>query len=701
MPHFNRFNESINQLFLDMAKVGVSSLSNWPSYTHPEFDNTSSVFQSKYGKKYSPEQLQDLIKNAVLEISKNPNLAEIEDKDLAAELVKAFRAGSISPTTSDIISKRAVRQLLDFLKTQPSTSAQTIVNTVAVAAKDAEQKPEQAEQIADQGAEVAAAQAIEPVQSKETQPENTPQPSAQSSTETTSGEAMKNDWSEVFNREFSVLEVYYDQVVEKIEALNKKLSGKGIPTVSIEKTGVKTVKVPEREELFKEITFKVNVPGLQLPGGWKFVARVDHEAIGNLIVSAPNTGHEKDLHKLYGNSQPSFCDHCQTTRKRTSTFVIEDEKGNLKRIGRQCLRDYLPGGEKAVSSILNYAEYITKIAEGLIELEEKEKDPDYESMGGSSRYSNFGIKGVLGMGLAFIRTQGYTSKSKAQTINYQGNSFVEPTSDKVMRALTGELEKAIRQFGQGKAATELGSDVKAWEKYKDNPEKFQEEADKIIEWGKDYVAKQLEKPSSMTEYYRNLQTILNGATESGSIPKKYVGYLISVIPAYEKAKNGDGDEQSKEGKTKEEKNSEYVGTVGMPIGELSAADKRKYKGTDLSGFPFNGPINVTVTGSRQFERQGFGYYDLGGTTTMVNMVDDKGNVYVYFDNHTDEYEKGQKLVIKRALVKNHKDYTNKNTGKVVKQTLLTRATIEQGVNESALPPFREFFLEAQYADISI
>lgn len=500
--------------------------------------------------------------------------------------------------------------------------------------------------------------------------------------ETTSGEAKKSDMSEVFNREFSVLEIYYDEVVEKIEALNKKLSGKGIPTVTIEKTGVKTVKAPERDELFKEITFKVNVPALQLPGGWKFVARVDHEAIGNLIVSAPNTGHDKDLHKLYGNSQPSFCDHCQTTRKRTSTFVIEDEKGNLKRIGRQCLRDYLPGGEKAVSSILNYAEYITKIAEGLIELEEKEKDPDYESMGGSSRYSNFGIKGVLGMALAFIRTQGYTSKSKAQTINYQGNSFVEPTSDKVMRALTGELEKAIRQFGQGKAATELGSDVKAWEKYKDNPEKFQEEADKIIEWGKDYVAKQLEKPSNMTEYYRNLQTILNGATESGSIPKKYVGYLISIIPAYEKAKNGDGDEQSKDGKTKEEKNSEYVGTVGMPIGELSAADKRKYKGTDLSGFPFNGPINVTVTGSRQFERQGFGYYDQGGTTTMVNMVDDKGNVYVYFDNHTDEYEKGQKLVIKRALVKNHKDYTNKNTGKVVKQTILNRVTMEQGVSES-------------------
>ena len=41
------------------------------------------------------------------------------------------------------------------------------------------------------------------------------------------------------------------------------------------------------------------------------------------------------------------------------------------------------------------------------------------------------------------------------------------------------------------------------------------------------------------------------------------------------------------------------------------------------------------------------------------------------------------MIIKRALVKNHKDYTNKNTGKTVKQTVLTRAVLNNAsANES-------------------
>lgn len=77
------FNSLVNQIFFEMAKVNVSDLSKWPSYAHPEFEGTSPVFQNKYGKKYNPDALLGLIKNAVLEISKDPNLSEIEDKDLS------------------------------------------------------------------------------------------------------------------------------------------------------------------------------------------------------------------------------------------------------------------------------------------------------------------------------------------------------------------------------------------------------------------------------------------------------------------------------------------------------------------------------------------------------------------------------------------------------------------------------------------
>jgi hypothetical protein len=678
------FNNLVNQFFFEMAKVNVSDLSNWPSYAHPEFEGTSPVFQNKYGKKYTPDALLGLIKNAVLEISKDPNLSEIEDKDLAGQLVKAFRAGSMSPTTADVISKRAVRQLLDFIKTQPASSKQEVAQVIATAVKEIEQQPAQANQIATQAAQDSA----EVVAQAQPQPEKKTE-------EAPSGGGETKEITSVLDKEFSFIEELYDKVVEEINVINKKTKKYDIPRISIEKLGEETVEkrykptdiTSRKGVMLKKIKFRINVPQLQLPGGWKFIGRVDHTEIGNLIVSVPDSGHEEDLHKLYGNSQPSYCDHCNTTRKRTSTFVVQDKEGNLKRIGRQCLKAYMPNGQFDVDKLLEYADYLSKIAEGLREFEPMSGEGDYDGEGGgggSSKYDSFRIKETLGVALSYIRKLGYISKSRASADN-EGGGYSEPTSSKIVKGITGELENIIaRAGGLSKAGGGAQTELIALDDYRQNKEEYEAEADKVIEWGKEYIAKQLEKPSNMSEYFKNLQIILNGAASSGAIPEKYIGYLVSIIPAYNKAI--DAQDQEKLSKERGEQVSNYVGTIKAPIGELSYNDKRKLKkmGVDgLEAFPYNGPIPVTVTGSRGFERQSYGYYDSGGTTTMVNMIDDQGNVYTYFDNRNDEYEKGQKFVIRRALVKNHKDYTNKNTGKTIKQTVLLKADlIPASTNES-------------------
>ena len=680
----------IQQVLDEMAQVRVSDLSNWPSYTHPEFEGTSGVFQNKYGKKYTPQQLETLIKNAVLEISKDPNLAEIEDKQLAAELVKAFRSGSMSPTTADVISKRAVKQLLDSLKSQPNATKQTVAKVVAVAAKAVEQKPEQAEQIAAASAETA----VDRIEASVPEPQVMKDKPSEEPTAGPAGEAK--DVTDILDQEFSLVEDLYDKVIEDVAALNKRASKRGIPLITVEKTGEEMVEkrynpnqVGSRKGvMLKKINFRIRVPQLQLPGGWKFIGRVDHTDIGNLIVSVPNSGHEEDLHRLYGNSQPSYCDHCNTTRKRTSTFVVQDAQGKLKRIGRQCLKDYLPGGDQGVKNMLDYAEYLSKIAEGLKEFESRGGESDYDDDrmgGGSFKYDNFRIKETLGVALAYVRKLGYVSRSRANVDNETGGQS-EPTSAKIVKGITGQLEDIIaRAGGPAKAGGGAMAELNALEDYRNNKEKYETEADKVIEWGKEYIARQLEKPSNMTEYFKNLQTILNGAASSGAIPEKYIGYLVSIIPAYNKAI--DSQDQEKLSKERGEQVSNYIGTVGGPIGELNYNDKRKLKkmGVEgVDGFPYNGPIPVTVLGTRGFERQGFGYYDSGGTTTMVNMIDDEGNVYVYFANGDFEAEKGTKLIIKRALIKNHKEYTNKNTGKVIKQTVLTRATLDNAPTSESI-----------------
>jgi len=688
-----QFDSFARYILDEMAKVNVSDLSSWPSYTHPEFEGTSSVFQNKYGKKYSPEQLQSIIKNAVLEISKDPNISEVESEQLTAELVKAFKSGSLSSTTADVLSKRAVKQLLDFLKTKPDTSKKEIAQTMATAVKSIEHKPNQAAQIATQAAQDTTEVIAQSQPAPEKKTEETPEASSVGETK---------DITNTLDQEFTLVEPAFDQVVEEVNALNKRAAKRNIPLISVEKLGEEMVekrhdpkKINSRPGIMvKVIKFHINVPQLQLPGGWKFIGRVDHTNVGNLIVSVPGSGHKEDLHKLYGNSQPSYCDHCNTTRNRTSTFVVQDAQGKLKRIGRQCLKDYMPGGERGVKNMLDYADYLSKIALGLKEWETKGGYEDYDigngGGGGSSKYDYFGIKDTLGLALAYVRKLGYVSKSQANTASQEGNYGVEATSSKVIDGLTRGLQAKIQRVGGlDKVAGVLKSELEASNDYTENKEKYNKEAEQVIEWGKEYIAKQLETPSNMREYFQNLSTIINGAASSGAIPEKYVGYLVSIIPAYKK-----NIEVGKAEPT-ETKISNYVGEVGLPIGTITTYnDKNKLKKagvTDLKQFPYNGPIKVNITGSRTFERQGYGYYDQGGVSTMINMVDDQGNVYVYFASGSGDYQKGEQATIERALVKDHKEYTNKHTGKTVKQTVLTRVQMNFEPTKNESVSFAEYY----------
>ena len=496
------------------------------------------------------------------------------------------------------------------------------------------------------------------------------------------------------DKEYEITEANFEELSVKIQELNKKAARKNIPTVTIEQTGERMQDVKRKSDLdeyrkIKMVKFRLQIPQLTLPGGWKFIGRVDHESIGNLIVSVPGSGHEEDLHKMFGKSQPSHCDHCGKTRKRTSTFVVKDEKGKIKRIGRQCLKDYLPGGEAEILKMVNYAELLSRIALGIAEYEQRDYDGDggEREGGGGGRYDHFGVADVLGLTFCLVDKTGYLSKSKARAAMESGGSSDSPTADIVQGAFTGDLESKVNQIGLNKLASEGGRLKLEYDAFMewvgDRSEKgkgeYKARAKKAIEWGIDYVAKQLALPNNpMKEFYQNLSVILNGVkdNEQAYVSKKYLGYLTSLVPLYNKhVQDEAANAAAKEGG---EKVSEYVGTVGSPIGELNATDKRKMKKegfeSKLSQFPYNGPIDVTVTMTRTIQRDSYSYYD-SGVSFMYSMTDEKGNVYVYFANNDFNLNQGDKAKILKARVKNHKDFTSK-AGKTVKQTYITRADIQ-------------------------
>lgn len=614
------------------------------------------------------KELQDALEKAVVDVSREPDSKFIRP----VQGVAANYLGRWLGTNINVEYTRSGSTELENKGASVTAAKEVLSKTLTPTAKEKEEL-KQAEQ-----------PAISPVSSP-----TSPDASEDNKTLNDSAEA-----STPLDKEYQISEAMFEQFSEKISDFNKKAARKNIPQVAIEQTGeyMEDVRLKSTRDLpmkIKIIKFKMQIPQLTLPGGWKFIGRVDHEAVGNLIVSVPGSGHEEDLHRMFGKSQPSHCDHCGKTRKRTSTFVVQDEKGNIKRIGRQCLKDYLPGGEAEIMKMVNYAEFLTRIALGIAEFEYKgggEGDDGENYGGGGGRFNHFGVAEALALTFCLVDRTGYLSKSKARAAAESGGPSETPTADIVEQAFTGELESKVNRIGLNSLEGKLKLEFDAYMEWVEDrsekgAKKYTQKAKKAIEWGINYTAKQLADPgqNSMREFYQNLSVILNGVKEKEEayVSKKYLGYLTSLVPLYNKhVADETANAAAKEGG---EKVSEYVGTVGYPIGELNATDKRKMKKegfeSKLSQFPYNGPIPVTITMTRTIQRDSYSYYD-SGVSYMYSMTDDKGNVYVYFATSDFGLNQGDKADIVKAKVKNHKDFTSK-AGKTVKQTYITRADIRR------------------------
>lgn len=92
-------------------------------------------------------------------------------------------------------------------------------------------------------------------------------------------------------------------------------------------------KTIERHVLVVDVRFDGEAPRV---GGFTFVARLDHQEGGNLVLRAPGVETDLDGWRLTG----SRCQHCGLDRKRSATFLLQNEQGALIQVGKSCLEDY-------------------------------------------------------------------------------------------------------------------------------------------------------------------------------------------------------------------------------------------------------------------------------------------------------------------------------------------------------------------------
>lgn len=310
---------------------------------------------------------------------------------------------------------------------------------------------------------------------------------------------------ETNNQTFTIPSWNVDKLRNEFNKLAKKASKLGCePPVLVEQK-VEQIVDPDFEQqiavgvIRRDQAPKITVHTFTIEGngpklaGWKFLGTLDHNTIpGSVIVNA--VPGETVPQQFFHND--AVCDHCGKIRRRTETFVVEQENGDLKQVGRQCIRDFLGHDPSAL------IRYLSSLRRFVASLDEEEM----RKGSGGSGYWTFNSYEVLKLTNAVIRTFGWVSRTRAA----QEYPPIDSTSDIVLTIMAPPFNEDARKARQ-----------QIIDKIEWNNEKDEAAADGALQW--------LEKQTDDSGYLHNLRVLANA---NDGIPVNMLGYWCSLIAVY-------------------------------------------------------------------------------------------------------------------------------------------------------------------------
>ena len=401
-------------------------------------------------------------------------------------------------------------------------------------------------------------------------------------------------------------EVGYEIVKEEI---------KQAPAIIIkgdyENGGVDEIKEDKRMIKWRTIRVWGDEPKL---AGWTFIAKLEHdEKIGTCVKTLP--GYE--LPELFRQADRFNCDHCHKHLWRRDTFVMRNEAGDYKQVGRQCLRDFL--GHENPEHAAAYAEYYLTI----FSMADDAREYDF---GGGGHYAEeyFDLGMILSHTVASIEAYGWMSRGKAET------GLGRPTSDRVSSYLSPNGDH----------------DVKLNASAED-----QEEAASIIEWALALPQAEVDKD----DYLYNIHIM----AKAGVATWRRLGFACSMVASYRYRM---GKLSERKAKMLEADKSEYFGEVGkrLLIGEVILVGAY-------------GPWESQFGTSRlyKFKKDNFVFTWLTGS--VLNHETKRTVGEGALEGQITDYKKveiGEAVMIKVAKVKEHKEWHG------WKETAILRPTFE-------------------------
>lgn len=262
-----------------------------------------------------------------------------------------------------------------------------------------------------------------------------------------------------------------------------------------------------------EVTIQGEVVKLH---GWEFIGKLSPNDGKNLILTVPNC--TTPIAKLLPYiERVGVCEHCNTHRMRKETFLVQNESGEIKAVGRQCVKDFL--GHSTPETMLSWVSSLCDIEEMM---ESMSSLDDCEArLRGMNLPIPISTTRWLEVTAAAIRKYGWVSKGTAE------EQMICSTAKLVElwfhRLVSAEDKQALTPTEEDKAT-----------------------AAETLRW------MQRPLPPTAGEYLHNLRTL----AETGSVVPAGYGILTSAVAMYQKEK------QEAETSCKV---SAYVGTVGQRI----------------------------------------------------------------------------------------------------------------------------------------
>ena len=338
------------------------------------------------------------------------------------------------------------------------------------------------------------------------------------------------------NKTYWILIDYMYKLKGKIASLTKAAEKLKLPPITLTETGKVKFEPDTKDKKTLNKFVEVIVHGQEpIIAGWRVLASVetlyDEKGKPQNIV---NVIGDADVPESVWHMAPK-CDHCGTNRRRTRTIIIKNEDGELKQIGKTCLKDFIGHGDP--ESIVEYFALLDKYETELDEL----ADNDFMYWGsGRDRAGFIPLDVYLPFVALSIRTYGWISGAKAE------EKFEISTSESAYEMMEGSTSSVVEEH-----------------KYRPS-EADKTKASEARQWVRDLDLKSL--PKRDADFYRSLLSVANAE----AVPLKRLGFAAFIV----QAKTNYDNKIRREALWKlQVERSEWVGIVDQKIAVDVTVDK--------------------------------------------------------------------------------------------------------------------------------